>query len=184
MCGPPSGRRCRLLGLKQFLHSPGFHTCSVNVLQADMSAVLTAAHSVHRKALHHRHSWYTTAAHSSYRLGAGKQLPLTTLTSPPEKEIFNSKTLFITEIAETVLSWCDILQRYLIVYSMNKSTPILRPALAVRFQQGVQCAYFNRTTLKTMSHHETTERCTFCVCSVSLTKTLHIYSGNVDLKVT
>lgn len=28
----------RLLGLKQFLHSPGFHTCSVKVLQADMAA--------------------------------------------------------------------------------------------------------------------------------------------------
>ena len=30
------GSWCKLLGLKQFLHSPGFQTCSVKVLQADI----------------------------------------------------------------------------------------------------------------------------------------------------
>lgn len=30
------GNWCKLLGLKQFLHSPGFQTCSVKVLQADI----------------------------------------------------------------------------------------------------------------------------------------------------
>ena len=51
---PLSGKQWRLLGLKQFLHSPGFHTCSVKVLQADMAAGPEGqpAGSVDRKALH------------------------------------------------------------------------------------------------------------------------------------
>lgn len=50
----PCARQCKLLGLKQFLHSPGFHTCSVKVLQADMAAgpVRQRAESVDRKPLH------------------------------------------------------------------------------------------------------------------------------------